>query len=469
MVTSRSSPASLRIVTARRNAPARAPCPRCPPRRPGRDSSTDSGYAGRFRAASACDLGEDLLAKAETLLVTEADQLGPRELRTFGSRILEYLAPDIAEAADYQRLLDQERRAAAVTRLTLRRRGDGSTDLHARIPDLTASLLRTFLAAFTAPRRRHHHGQGETVETPFGPLTPPIEDEFANLPIARQQGIGFVALLERVLKSDLPRHGGKATSLVVLIDHDTLLADLTAAGIAQTSTGEKMTAGQARRLACQAGLRAAVLGTTSEVLDLGRESRSSTPPNASPWRSATRPAPQVDCTMPAAYCEAHHPQPWSEGGHTNLDDGQAPLPLPPPPRPRPRLDHPPPPQRIHHLHPTPIAGCERRLSTHPVSRQALRALLNQPSMATSAARPPQPPAEPSSTSEARGVRLGVEAARREIGMTEPVVDGTRFVESPDGTTIAVQVPGRGDRWCWCTGPRRSTPPGAWSGRCSTSA
>ena len=49
------------------------------------------------------DLGEDLLAKAETLMVTEANQLGPRELRIFGSRLLEYLAPDIAEQADYQR------------------------------------------------------------------------------------------------------------------------------------------------------------------------------------------------------------------------------------------------------------------------------------------------------------------------------------------------------------------------------
>ena len=177
------------------------------------------------------DLGDDLIANAETYLLTEAAHLGPRELAIMGDRVLEYLAPDIAEAADYQRLLDQERRAAAVTRLTLRRRGDGSTDLHARIPELTASLLRTFLAAFTAPRR-HHGRQGETVETPFGPLTAPIEDEFANLPIARQQGIGFLALLERVLKSDLPRHGGKATSLVVLINHDTLVADVTAAGIA---------------------------------------------------------------------------------------------------------------------------------------------------------------------------------------------------------------------------------------------
>ena len=31
---------------------------------------------------------------------------------------------------------------------------------------------------------------------------------------------------------------------------------------------------------------------------------------------------EVACTMPAAYCEAHHPKPWSEGGQTNLDDGK---------------------------------------------------------------------------------------------------------------------------------------------------
>jgi hypothetical protein len=51
------------------------------------------------------DLGGDLLAKAEALLVTEAATLGPRELKVFGSRVLEYLAPDIAEEAEYQRLL----------------------------------------------------------------------------------------------------------------------------------------------------------------------------------------------------------------------------------------------------------------------------------------------------------------------------------------------------------------------------
>ena len=31
---------------------------------------------------------------------------------------------------------------------------------------------------------------------------------------------------------------------------------------------------------------------------------------------------ELACTMPAAYCEAHHPHPWSDGGHTNLDHGK---------------------------------------------------------------------------------------------------------------------------------------------------
>ena len=149
--------------------------PRSPPRsRRAAVNLAQARVIARRLDALPKDLGEDLLAKAETLLVTEADKLGPRELRTFGSRILEYLAPDIAEDADYQRLLDQERRAAAVTRLTLRRRGDGSTDLHARIPDLTASLLRTFLAAFTAPRRHHHrHQRGRRSRPRSGPSPRP--------------------------------------------------------------------------------------------------------------------------------------------------------------------------------------------------------------------------------------------------------------------------------------------------------
>ena len=51
------------------------------------------------------DLDESLRAKAEAYLVEQAAHLGPRELRALGGRVLEYLAPDVADEAEHQRLL----------------------------------------------------------------------------------------------------------------------------------------------------------------------------------------------------------------------------------------------------------------------------------------------------------------------------------------------------------------------------
>ena len=181
------------------------------------------------------DLGEDLLDKAETLLVTEAATLGPRELKVFGSRLLEYLAPDIAEEAEYQKLLAAERRAQAATKLFLRPRGDGSTDLNARIPDHLAHRLRSYLDGYTSPRNKR-----------LG--------EVDQLPLSRRRGEAFCAFLENLPASGLPRQGGTATTLTVTIDWQTLLDDLGTTGIAITSTGDKITADQARRLACSGGL-----------------------------------------------------------------------------------------------------------------------------------------------------------------------------------------------------------------------
>jgi len=56
----------------------------------------------------------------------------------------------------------------------------------------------------------------------------------------------------------------------VMIDLDTLRTGL---GSAETSTGQTITAGQVRRLACTAGIVPVVLGARSEVLDLGRTRR----------------------------------------------------------------------------------------------------------------------------------------------------------------------------------------------------
>ena len=63
------------------------------------------------------DLGDDLVVKAEAYLVEQAQVFGPRELRHLGRGVLEHLAPEIADEAEYQRLLAEETRAQAATRL----------------------------------------------------------------------------------------------------------------------------------------------------------------------------------------------------------------------------------------------------------------------------------------------------------------------------------------------------------------
>jgi hypothetical protein len=247
------------------------------------------------------EIGEDLREKAEALLVQEAAVLGPRDLRVVGARVLERLAPEVADEAEYQRLLAAEHRAGAETRLTIRPRGDGSSDIHARVPDHTAGRLSAYLNAFTAPRRQ--------------------PDDVSVLPLARQRGIAFQALLENIPAASLPRHGGTATSVMVTLDHHTLVRDLDAAGLATTSTGHRVTAGVARRLACQAGILPAVLGSDSQVLDLGRTARLFSPGQRKALNLRDRGCTETGCTMPAEFCEAHHQVPWSRGGKTDLREG----------------------------------------------------------------------------------------------------------------------------------------------------
>ena len=86
--------------------------------------------------------------------------------------------------------------------------------------------------------------------------------------------------------------------------------------------GTRMSAGQARRLACEAGIIPAVLGTDSQPLDLGRANRL--------YNKAQRIALGLrdggctarGCETTASGCHAHHDDPWSRGGLTDLARGR---------------------------------------------------------------------------------------------------------------------------------------------------
>jgi hypothetical protein len=113
---------------------------------------------------------------------------------------------------------------------------------------------------------------------------------------------------------DLSDHGGMPPQVVVTTDVDTLTGALDAKHVSTTIDGVQLPASAVRMLACDAGIIPAVMRGKSEVLDLGRTSRT--------WNKAQRIAAKLrdgetcvwpgDCTIPIRYCELHHLDGWVE-------------------------------------------------------------------------------------------------------------------------------------------------------------
>ncbi len=245
-------------------------------------------------------LTAEILAAAEAQLVAQAAHFGPRELRVLGRRILDHVAPEIGEQHEAEQLAAEERRAERKTSLVSKRLGDGTTRITINVPDGVATRLHTYLEAYTSPR---HQGAGEA----------------DRIPIDRKRGQAFCALMEAIDPRRTPAHGGDATTVIVTISLEDLRKDL---GTGELGPSEKLSAAEVRRLACTAKIIPAVLDGKSEALDLGRASRLFKPAQRKAMIIRDRECRAEGCTIPAAWCEAHHwGRPWAQGGRTDLKDG----------------------------------------------------------------------------------------------------------------------------------------------------
>jgi hypothetical protein len=240
------------------------------------------------------------LERAEAYLVAAAATRGPAELRGIGRTVLEAVAPERFDHQEQTGLETEERRARRATSLTMKAQGDGTTWVHLVLPDAAAVRLRTYLEAFTSPR---HEGRGEA----------------DRVPASRKLGQAFCSLLESVDPHRLPVHGGDATTVIVTVPLQVLREELAGSGVVGS---ERLSAAEARRLACTAEIVPAVLGGESEVLDLGRGSRLFRPAQRKAMVVRDRECRAHGCTVPATWCEAHHwGAPWARGGRTDLADG----------------------------------------------------------------------------------------------------------------------------------------------------
>ena len=244
---------------------------------------------------------------AEGWLVEQADIFGPDELRVLGRRLFEVIDPDAADAEEGRLLEAEERAARAKSRLWMQRLGDGCTRGGFSLPDAQADMLKVALDALMSPRRRHPDNGSE----------PLVDPDLDQTPLRYDQRLGhaFGELIEHLPVDRLPNSGRSTPRVVVEIGLQWLIHGL---GAGTLSTGTRISAAQARRLACNSGLLPMVLGGDSVLLDLGREQRLFDHHQRIALARTQHGCIADGCDRPPAWCEAHHSTPWSTGGRTDL-------------------------------------------------------------------------------------------------------------------------------------------------------
>ncbi|WP_299053654.1 HNH endonuclease signature motif containing protein [uncultured Nocardioides sp.] len=261
-------------------------------------------------------LDPETLSKAETVMLGHCREFTPVQIRTLGARLLEAVAPDVAERLEGERLADEERQARRETTFSMSRTGRGTRRFRGEIPELHASILEAALRAVTNPRRTHLDGG-----IPYDGAT--VQDG-QRLTDSQRLGQAFCTLVENLRTDRLPVHGGSPVTVVVTITEETLRREATEhgyAGYGTTTGGAPVSVGEARRLGCVHGVRGAVLGGASEVLDLGRKVRLHQGPQRLALELEHPTCQARGCDVPAPWCETHHRYEWAKGGHTSVADG----------------------------------------------------------------------------------------------------------------------------------------------------
>ena len=211
---------------------------------------------------------------------------------------------DLADRHEAILLGREHRHAENTTYLMLSDNGDGTWSGRFTIPELHGHLFKQALERLTAPRRLGRDRDGQTV----------VDVTVNTENVYEVRGAALCELLEH-----LPSDGHAANGVTMLI---TMALDKLRDGLggARLDTGTHITASEARRLSCNAGLVPVVLDGTSRVVDVGRTKRLFTDAQRKALAAVHQTCGVAGCERPFAWCEIHHLEAWLEGGVTDLDN-----------------------------------------------------------------------------------------------------------------------------------------------------
>jgi hypothetical protein len=128
-------------------------------------------------------------------------------------------------------------------------------------------------------------------------------------------------LASRGFQLDTPTTSlGARTELCVLIDAETLRIGEHTGTVCETVDGVPVPVSLARRLACEAAVIPIVLGSTGEVLDLGRTTRLANRAQRRACAAMYSTCAAPGCEVGFDRCEIHHLHWWEHGGPTDMNN-----------------------------------------------------------------------------------------------------------------------------------------------------
>ncbi|MCW6006398.1 HNH endonuclease [Micromonospora sp. CPCC 205371] len=241
----------------------------------------------------ASEVSPDVVDLAEKTLVEDFAGWEPAILRKAAQRILAHVAPEVAEDADRRAAERDAKRAQQTRAFTLTNNGDGRY------------RLTGWLDAEAAA----------TIDAALDPLCKPDGQRTATQ--RRADALAEVCRLA-LRTTQLPANGGDRPQVVVTVPYDVLRQELRHGHL---DTGERLSAQQVRRLACDAHIIPMILGGDGQILDVGQSRRLFTGPLRRALVARDGGCAFPGCDRPPRWCDGHHITHWTAGGRTALHNG----------------------------------------------------------------------------------------------------------------------------------------------------
>lgn len=258
------------------------------------------------------DLGRDVRESAAKELARLAATLDPFQLSRAGERILQLVAPEVADEAERQALERAEARALRDRHVTLTRDHAGTGyRLTGRLTNEAAAVFRAAIEPLCAPATSR---SGPAAGSALGLAPEPVPAD--NRTAGQRRADALIEICRLALNTTkLPRNGGDRPQVVVNVKYDVLKQEL---GEGTLDNGDRVTPETARRMACDSRLLPIVLDGAGLPLDVGRTRRLVNGALRQALIVRDRGCAFPGCDRGPRWTDGHHVVPWSEGGETSL-------------------------------------------------------------------------------------------------------------------------------------------------------